>query len=36
MIPALLEKGLSQADIHQLFVQNPSEAFKVKIRRLKN
>lgn len=32
LIPALLENGLTQPDIHQLFVQNPSEAFKVRIR----
>ncbi|NQU51775.1 MAG: phosphotriesterase [Bacteroidetes bacterium] len=32
LIPALLKNGLSQPDINQLFVQNPSEAFKVKIR----
>lgn len=29
LIPALREKGLTQPDIYQLFVQNPSEAFKV-------
>ena len=32
LIPALLKSGLTQPDIHQLFVQNPSEALKVKIR----
>jgi phosphotriesterase-related protein len=32
LIPALLKNGLSQPDIHQLFVLNPAEAFKVKIR----
>lgn len=29
LIPALMEKGLTQPDIHQLFVQNPMEAFKI-------
>lgn len=29
LIPALLNGGLTQPDIHLLFVQNPSEAFKV-------
>uniref|UniRef100_UPI003217AAC4 phosphotriesterase family protein n=1 Tax=uncultured Draconibacterium sp. TaxID=1573823 RepID=UPI003217AAC4 len=29
LIPALLENGLTQTDINQLFVQNPSEAFKI-------
>jgi len=32
LIPALQKNGLTQPDIHQLFVQNPSEAFKVNIR----
>ena len=32
LIPALLENGLTQPDIHRLFVQNPSDAFKVHIR----
>ncbi len=32
LIPALLEHGLTQPDIHQLFVQNPAEAFKVNTR----
>jgi phosphotriesterase-related protein len=30
LIPALRENGLSQQDIHQLFVLNPAEAFQVK------
>lgn len=29
LIPALLESGLKQPDIHMLFVQNPMEAFRV-------
>ena len=32
LIPALEKNGLSQHDIYQLFVANPAEAFKVKIR----
>jgi phosphotriesterase-related protein len=32
LIPALRENGLSQQDIHQLFVLNPAEAFQVKQR----
>jgi phosphotriesterase-related protein len=32
LIPALGENGLSQQDIHQLFVLNPAEAFQVKQR----
>ncbi|MBW6535286.1 MAG: phosphotriesterase [Mariniphaga sp.] len=32
LIPALGKNGLSQQDIHQLFVLNPAEAFKVKQR----
>lgn len=36
LIPALLENGLTQPDIHRLFVQNPSEAFKIKIRLTKS
>ncbi len=32
LIPALGDNGLSQQDIHQLFVLNPSEAFQVKKR----
>lgn len=34
LIPALRENGLSQQDIHQLFVLNPAEAFQVKQRLL--
>lgn len=34
LIPALRENGLSQRDIHQLFVLNPAEAFQVKQRLL--
>lgn len=34
LIPALLESGLTQPDIHMLFMQNPSEAFKVNKRLL--
>ncbi len=33
-IPALLENGLSQQDIQQLFTANPAEAFRVKFRLL--
>jgi phosphotriesterase-related protein len=36
LIPALLESGLTQPDIHMLFVQNPSEALKVNKRLLQN
>lgn len=36
LIPALLESGLTQPDIHQLFVQNPANAFKVRTRLIKN
>lgn len=32
LIPALQKNGLSQQDIHQLFVLNPAEAFQVKQR----
>lgn len=32
LIPALLTNGLTQPDIHILFVQNPAEAFKVRKR----
>lgn len=32
LVPALLKNGLSQNDISFLFITNPSEAFKVKIR----
>jgi len=32
LIPALEKNGLTQPDIHRLFVQNPSQAFKVNIR----
>lgn len=32
LIPALEKNGLAQQDIYQLFVTNPAEAFKVKIR----
>ncbi len=34
LIPALRKNGLSQQDIHQLFVLNPAEAFQVKRRLL--
>jgi len=36
LIPALLESGLSQPDIHQLFVVNPAQAFKINKRLLPN
>jgi len=36
LIPELLKKGLTQPDIYQLFVVNPSEAFKINIRLTKN
>lgn len=32
LIPALLKRGLTQPDIYILFVQNPAEAFKVRVR----
>ena len=32
LIPALEKNGLTQPDIYQLFVQNPSQAFKVNVR----
>jgi phosphotriesterase-related protein len=34
LIPALRENGLSQQDIHQLFVLNPAETFKIRTRLL--
>jgi phosphotriesterase-related protein len=34
LIPALLENGLTQPDIHRLFAINPAEAFKIKGRLL--
>ncbi len=36
LIPALLENGLTQPDINQLFAQNPSEAFKIHTRLIEN
>lgn len=36
LIPALLESGLTQPDIHMLFVQNPSIAFRVHKRLIQN
>lgn len=36
LIPALEKNGLSQHDIYQLFVANPAEAFKIKIRLIQN
>ncbi len=35
-IPVLKEKGLTENDIDQILVKNPQEAFKIKIRRLRN
>jgi len=35
LIPALLKNGLTQPDIDRLFVQNPSEAFKIGVRTIK-
>lgn len=34
LIPALLEKGISQYDIHRIFVKNPRDAFKIEKRLL--
>ncbi|MEN8117545.1 MAG: phosphotriesterase [Bacteroidota bacterium] len=36
LIPALLENGLTEPDIHQLFVQNPANAFSIQKRLIKN
>lgn len=34
LIPALKEKGLTQNEIDQILVNNPAEAFKIKIRKI--
>jgi phosphotriesterase-related protein len=36
LIPALKTKGFTADDIDQILVKNPQEAFKIKIRRLRN
>lgn len=36
LIPSLLTAGLTQPDIHLLFVQNPAEAFKIQKRLINN
>lgn len=35
LLPALKERGFSDADIEQILVKNPAEAFKIKIKKLK-
>ncbi len=34
LVPALKERGFTDADINQIFVKNPAEAFAIKIRNL--
>ncbi|MEO0337857.1 MAG: hypothetical protein AAF242_01455 [Bacteroidota bacterium] len=36
LLPAMLENGFSEADIQQIFHQNPQEVFKVRVRRSQN